>query len=513
MSEISGRRILIVQQRTWAKRLGRTIARKLHAEGARLAALTLKPKTHLFITTQTEVPYEAIYSIDEMREDPEGFLEGDRYDFEEICEALEVDSIWPYVVALRNHARSYSEKFFYSYRQNVSDEQIELYIQAIYKMIVRMCDEFDPELIITPNFVSLPHIMLNLYARKRGIETMATTDAKVRGYSLFVGSFNADTGRFFDRLKELESGVVSENEDRARAYIKEFRDTHLVPTHLEQFLKKEKMGFGEWLKAEWEPWYLVIGWYVKYFVPKKKIRRDMDRVKSLGPTIDWRPPRYVLREHFLRKRYVKKTNAFPYYPFEKLGRFVYLPLQYQPESNIDVCAPFFSNQIETARQVAMSLPDSYTLVVKDHPAMVGYRSPSYLEKLARTPNVKLIDYRVPTAEIFKRTDLVVAPSGTAPAEAAFYNKSVIQLGNLGTTLVLPNVRRHSDMTTLSGVIKEALVTDLHTKEYEEALVRYVAATYDTGFDFNHLGSWQYGKKVDLTPLWEAYKKEILYYLS
>jgi len=57
-------------------------------------------------------------------------------------------------------------------------------------------------------------------------------------------------------------------------------------------------------------------------------------------------------------------------------------LQFQPEASIDVMAPFFSNQIETARQIAMSMPDDYVLVTKEHPAMVELRPPSYLEDRA-----------------------------------------------------------------------------------------------------------------------------------
>jgi len=34
---------------------------------------------------------------------------------------------------------------------------------------------------------------------------------------------------------------------------------------------------------------------------------------------------------------------------ENLGKFVYFPLQVQPEIAIDVAAPFFSNQIENCQ--------------------------------------------------------------------------------------------------------------------------------------------------------------------
>ena len=514
MAVFTDKKILIIQQRNWAKRIGRFLARKLSEEGARLGTITWKPKTHRFIVNQKEVVYELIQSLDEVREDPKKYLNGDHSTLEEICKDLGVDSLWPYTVALRNHVRTFKDKHFYSFRQNVSDEEIVFYIQAIYKMIVKVFNEFKPDIILTPNFVSLPHIMLNIYARKRGVRTLATIDSKVRGITIFTENFNADEGRFFDRFKELDSGTAeSESRQRARDYIKDFRAEFKKPTYLEDFERKQKKTLWEKILYEIQPYYLTLSWYIKGLIPKLRVRRDIDRVKNLGPTIDWRPPKYILREHYATKRYIRKTNSFPYHSLPKVGTFVYFPLQYQPESTIDVNAPFFSNQIETARLIAMSLPDDLTLVVKDHPAMVGYRTPSYLEKIARTPNVKLVDYRIPTRKLIEHACLIVSPNSTTVAEAAFYNKPAIQLGNLSTTLILPNVKKHTDMTTLQKAIKESLVSNLHTEMYEKKLENYVAAIFDTGFSFDYLGVWQHGRKQDLTPLFEVYKKEILYTLK
>jgi len=171
-------------------------------------------------------------------------------------------------------------------------------------------------------------------------------------------------------------------------------------------------------------------------------------------------------------------------------------------------APYFNNQIETARQIALSLPDDYTLVAKEHPGMVGLRPPSYIEKVARTPNVKLIDYRISSEEVLKRADLIISPNSTTIAEAAFLIKPAIQLGNLGITLKLPNVFKHTDMTTLSDKIKEVLKINLNNEEYERKLENFVAAVYDTGFDFKYNTVWTKGKGDDMENLWQLYKGEI-----
>src|SRR3989344_3597300 len=114
----------------------------------------------------------------------------------------------------------------------------------------------------------------------------------------------------------------------------------------------------------------------------------------------------MLRDHYAKKWYRYCADRFPYHALDSIKKYVYFPLQFQPEEAIDVTAPFFNNQIETARLVAQSLPDDFTLVVKDHPDMAELRSPSYLQKIARTPNVKLVDYRVSSERLLKDATLV-----------------------------------------------------------------------------------------------------------
>jgi len=145
--------------------------------------------------------------------------------------------------------------------------------------------------------------------------------------------------------------------------------------------------------------------------------------------------------------------------------------------------------------------------VKEHPGMVGLRPPSYIKKIDRTPNIKLIDYKITSEEVLKKTDLIISPSGTTIAEAAFFKKPVIQLGNLGTTLKLPNVFKYTDMTSLPKKIKEVLEVNLNTNDYERRLENYVAAVFDVTFNFNYIKAWEKGTG-DLEKLWVFYRKEI-----
>jgi hypothetical protein len=464
-----------------------------------LAALTLKKTTHEFIVSQKEVKYEFIINNDEVMAKPKEYLKGDKFSLKEICDALGLDTIWPIVNTLRNHVRSYGDKYYYGYNQNVPDEEIVDYIMAVYKYIKFFFDKFNPDIIISPNFVSFPHIMFNLYAKKQGVKMFGLTDSKVRNHHIFSYSHQDNEGGFWERVDALNAGKVdTENRKRAKNYIKEFTEEFIKSEKVSRLKKKKPLL--QFIKQEFGPYKQVLRWYIK--------GPSVNYLESIGISNDYIPPRIILRDHYCHKRYRRfMKNYKKYYLLSKINKYIYFPLQLQPEATMDVLAPYFNNQIEVARLVAMSLPADYTLVVKEHPHMVGLRTPSYIKKIAGTVNVKLIDYRIPTQEVLRRADLVISPNSTTISEAAFLRIPAIQFGNLGTTLKLPNVFKHTDMTTLSAKIKEVLKVNLDTDDYKRRLENFVAAVYDTGFDDNYQTIWQKGRG-DMEGLWNIYKKEV-----
>lgn len=498
MNTLKGKKVLMFQQRGWSKRIGHPLAKMLQQEGCSLAALTFKAGIHKFTLNQDEVTYASIVSNDDIVRDPKKYLAGDDYDLSEICNALGVDSIWPIAASLRNHVKSYGKKYYYSFQQNVSDKEIVDYIKAVYKYALTIFDTFSPDVIIMPNFTEPPHSMLSIYAEKRGVKTVVLTDSKIIDVSIATYDYLDQTGPFFDRVDILNKGeAVSKNSNRAKEYIAEFRKKIKQPDYIHW--KPESAQLMKKIRFELSPYRKIYKWYTQ---------EQTTHIPNLGVMKDYRPPRIILRDHFGYKRYRKFMNSYNYYPFDKLGKYVYFPLQYQPEESIDVKGTFFSNQIETARLTAMSLPDDYTLVVKEHPIMLGLRSPSYMEKIAKTPNVKLIDYRIPSERVIKNADLMVSASGTVISEAAFYNKPVIQLGDLGTTLKLPNVFQHKNMSTLSKRIKELLTSNLTDARYEKKLENYVAAAYDEGLEINYVELWVKADVADMDKLLAYFKKEI-----
>ncbi len=497
MNTLKGKRILFFQQRGWGASIGSFLAERLEEEDCKLAAFTLKKTTDAYIRN-SGVSYDMIVSNDAVMEDPLGYLAGDRYSIQEICDALGVDTIWPLVITLRNHVRTYEEKYYYSYLQKLPDEEILLYVQAMYKCVKVFFEEFKPDMIIGLNFVALPHIMFNLYAEQKGVPMIAFTDCKVKGLYIFTEGYRDDKGAFYDRVDALNKGEVhSENAEKARTYISEFRKEFKRPDYA--LGPEEKQGVWKTLKYHLKPY---VDCYRFYRYP------NVNRLKNLGITVDYRPPYIILRDHYAHARNKRFADNFSYVDLGKIGKYAYFPLQFQPESNIDAVSPYYNNQLDLARQFALALPGDYTLVVKEHPAMIGLRSPGFYRKLARTPNVKIVDYRTPSEIVLKGADIILSINGTAIAEAAFFSKPAIQVGTLGTTRKLPNVTQHTDITSLSAKIKEVLSISLGGDAYERRLEHFIAAAYDTGFPMRYLTDWGTPQE-DREMVWNLYKEEIL----
>ncbi len=366
-------------------------------------------------------------------------------------------------------------------------------VKAVYAALKRLLDAFEPDVVLTPNFASMIQDVARLLALRRGVKMVGVFYTKISGRFAFTYSPHVADGPFIERVDALNAGALSPHEAEARAYVEGFCEAFLAPKPA-----AARPPLRRRLLAEAMP-YLLIGRYYQ-----KKLLGKEERRANLGITLDHRPPRIVLRDHYQHKRNRRRALRYPYTPLEGLGPYAYFPLQFQPEAQIDVISPYFSNQIEVARLAAQALPGDLVLAVKEHPSMVGRRGRSYYDKLARSPNVKLIDCRVPSGQVIRGARLVLSPSSTTISEAAFFRVPAIQFGDMGITLKLPNVVKHTDMTTLSARVREALACDLHGEDYDRRLRNYVAAAYDVGFELPYVRMWERGgDEAELEALWRC----------
>ena len=493
---IINKRILIFQQRNWGLKFGRPIAEHFNKMGAQIGALTFK--YHKNYVSDSEVKYSWIESHDKILENPKKYLLDFNCSLETICKDLDVDTIWPYVQSLRDHVKSYREKFYYSFKQNVADDDIIIYIKAIYKLLLEINKSFKPHVIIMPNFVSLIHIMTYFFFKKRNIRCLSLTTSGLKDHYIFTNDFLDTTGSFFDQLKIYKKNMF--NIDFSKEAIQLLQKETQKLINMPDIIYIRNNFLNNLVK-------FIYQFFLNLFRETPAVSKlygvKADQEKYLN--------KYLLRSFVIKNYNIYKSNKIKYYKLENLNNFAYMPLQFQPESNLDVASANFNNQIETARQIAMHLPDDMTLVVKDHPAMTGLRSSKYLEKILKTPNVKLIKYNNSSASVLKKSSLLIAPTGTTFFEAAILKKPAIVLGNLGIVKILPNVVTTPNYQSLPFVIKKILnLSKSWGDDYNSEILIIISAILKKGISSNYIKLWEtQNNKEDLNNIINKFSNEVL----
>ncbi len=180
-----------------------------------------------------------------------------------------------------------------------------------------------------------------------------------------------------------------------------------------------------------------------------KIAKMPDRISAL-----YRTARKARRRHFLKfVEYPSGHNvwsALRHYRYTAKARsalatirtvssppstpYTFFGLHVQPESSIDVWAPFFSSQLWVIELLARSIPPTHRLLVKIHKSDAANYSRDQLDRMRSFPGVDLVEPFADTRQFIEKADLLFSIQGTIGLEAALLGKPVIVFGESPVTL-------------------------------------------------------------------------------
>ena len=117
-------------------------------------------------------------------------------------------------------------------------------------------------------------------------------------------------------------------------------------------------------------------------------------------------------------------------------KFVYIPLQYQPERTTTPHGEIFADLILMVETVAAVLPEGWVAYVKEHPTQwwkqgrrySPFRYPGYYEKIARIPKVFLVPIETDSYELINNCQAVATVTGTPGWEAILRRKPAVIFG-------------------------------------------------------------------------------------
>jgi hypothetical protein len=504
ISYIKNKKIFFFQQRYWGLKIGHPLAKRFFNLGAIIGGLVFNSSLFINYKEQKNFKYEWLECYDDIIENAEKYLEGSNISLSDICKNLNIESVWPIVQTFREITKSYKDKYFYGFKQNVTDEDIIFIIKASYKLIIDINNNFKPDIIIMPNFVNLIHHFAYLFAKKNKIKIIGYT------YDMITEKILLTRDPFdMDNIYNEKINFYKKNKLKSKFYFiaKEFLDKKREEYRLASVYNVIKNNFLKDFIYVCKKIILILFklTFLKYKFSKKFGVKMEESHLSL---------RFLLRDFLYRNYYKYKINKINYYNLENIKKYAYFCLQYQPEQNVDNTSDGLNNQIEVARQIAMNLPDDLTLVVKDHPMMYGKRPFSYLEKILKTPNVKLISPHYNGIHVIKNCEVLIATTGTSFHEAAILKKPAILLGNWGHARILPNVKKIFHFREIPKTYKELkILSETWSEEfYNNQLLINMSVSYEVGFDYNYKKLWtsDYNSDEDLDGIFNEYCKEIMH---
>jgi hypothetical protein len=135
--------------------------------------------------------------------------------------------------------------------------------------------------------------------------------------------------------------------------------------------------------------------------------------------------------------------------------FALFALHMQPESSIDVWAPYCANQMAVIEALSRSLPPTHKLLVKIHKSDVANYSLEQLQKIRSLPGVEIVAPFADSRQFLERMDLLFSIQGTVGLEASLLGKPVIVLADSPVT-IFPNADPVGAMAELPSLVKRKL---------------------------------------------------------
>lgn len=167
-------------------------------------------------------------------------------------------------------------------------------------------------------------------------------------------------------------------------------------------------------------------------------------------------------------RYVRKRTNLIRLPSRLLAKppdspFVFFGLHRQPESSIDVWAPFFSDQLAVATAIARATPPTHQVLIKLHKSDADNYSPTQLREFERLPGVKLVSPFASARDFVEQADLVFGIQGTLALEAALLRVPVVVFGD-SKLVELPSVTTVGALADLPALVRATLAAERPNRE-------------------------------------------------
>lgn len=441
-----------------------------------------------FLTSQKEITYTKLLLDEEVHEryknEPLDLsylkLLEQEYGIPNLWPFIEIDRVLRYGLFVREYPHDTS---------SYTHKELLRLTQVYAKAITRFLDEEKPDVLIFAVIGTLSTMLLYHIAKKRGIKTLFISTARIENQYTVTEDYK-DLTYTQETFHALEKGTVHlpEFEEKARHFLRTFQkapapynpnDTAMSrPTNRGRqfnFLSPKRLSHTLlWLV---KPWWIYM---------RNRHKSDYTVIK----------PWHLIGDRLMRKMRVLRGYDDLYDKPNWSEVYAFFPLQLEPEISHSLFAPFYTDYLWLAKQIAKSLPIDHTLYVKEHPAMFGYRTRRFYKELKKIPNLKLIQPTTTVFDLLSHAKLVVATTSTSAWEAVLLKKPAITLGDVFFN-VLPMVKKCNAIQDLPKLIREHPTKFVYD---EQSLIQMIAAIYKESASMDLVQIWDIEGASDMNKI-------------
>lgn len=322
--------------------------------------------------------------------------------------------------------------YSFSQRDRLFKEQLNYWYSVFY--------EIKPNAIV---FSNLPHLLYDfpmyLIAKKLGIKTLMFNVMPFKGWYYLTQSLfpNDSLSNLFER-KSVHSETLGKFKEQS-VYPYENK-TYFTPHYMKkQFDNDKKKKFLPKVKRVVRPAFVKFGF--------------LKQIKQINMRNSWKHNafNYYGASGFVSSFYYSKlsvdfkknliqnhlTNTLKTEKADEIssGKYVYVPLHYQPEATTAPLGGYFSDQIYMLEKLRAALPEDVSIIVKEHYTQFSDsffgtkgRYLSYWEKINKLENTYIVPTDYDSRKLILNSLAVATVTGTAGWEAIQFNKHCIIFG-------------------------------------------------------------------------------------
>ena len=386
---------------------------------------------------------------------------------------------------------AFSERNFYKYNPfyKFSKKEILSIFEQECRFFEKVLNEVNPDFLVIKTTDFHRNYLLTEMCRSKKIKILMLSSARLAN----TVSISSQSDRIDHELdKKIENKIEINSFDGMREYFKKRSKSN------------QKLTFSGGMNyPHYKKILPAINWVTK--IVDKKFGESYDhygvtRLKAISHYFSY-SIKGRIRKKFIDKNFNKKIN------FNK--KFLFFPLHVQPERNVDIDAPFYSDQIETIANIAKALPIDCKLFVKEHPDMRfrHWRKIKDYKELIGLPNVELIHPSVSSKEMLENCKMVITINGTTGLEAALYQKPAIVFAD-AIYQSLPSVHRLKSLEELPEAINESLKKEVSISDINDFinLLERNTFNFDMPGHYNkilnkfHRGGFMISNEIDMNEL-------------